>query len=166
MPPANLNFVTLNILPSQNFPELLTSTSLDFDLEYLYKSIMETPLDAQSTEEIPPNSLLFRDPAPSNLPPQTPSVDNAQILVCSALTSLPPSLPPNWHRIPQKVYDYGRRQWNFILLEAIAFRVNGRPGVNMGDAFRRKVAGLDGQDELVLQGASRVISCRLSVCLS
>ena len=169
MPPANPNFAAFEMLPSQNFPELLTSTSLDFDLEYLYKSIMETPLDVRSAEGIPPNSPLFRDPDPSNLPLQTPSVDNAPTLcvVCSASTSLPTSLPPpNWYRIPQKIYDYGRRQWDFIPLEDIYFRVNGRPGVNMGDAFRRRVAGLDGQDELVLQGASSVISCRLSVCLS
>ena len=157
------------MLPSKNFPEPSTSTSLDFDLEYLYKSIMETPLDAQPTEDIPPDSSLFRDPDPSRPPPQTLSVDNASTLcvACSASTSLPPlPPPPNWHRIPQKAYDYGRRQWNFTPLEGISFQVNGRPGVNMGDAFRRRVAGLDGQDELVLQGASSVISCRLSVCPS
>ena len=170
-PPTNSDSVaSAGMLSSQKTLEPLAFPSPDPELELIYKLISEDPLNTQSIQGIPQNPPLFRGPNSSNLPPQTPvPAHNTPSLcvVCSASTSLPSSLPPpNWHRIPQKTYDYGRKQWNFIPLEDISFRVNGRPGVNMGDALRKRVAGLDGQDELVLQGASSVVSCRLSVCLS
>ena len=73
------------------------------------------------------------------------------------------SHPSDWRKIPQKVYGYGKKQWDFRPSEPILFHVNGRPGVNMGDAFRKKFAGLDGRDDLMLQLAGDAFSCRLWV---
>ena len=72
---------------------------------------------------------------------------------------------PDWLKIPQKVYNYGRKQWDFRPSGSIHFCVNGRPGLNMGDALRKKFTGLDGRDDLILQDAPTAISCRLSVRL-
>ena len=74
-----------------------------------------------------------------------------------------PAFPPNWIRVPQRGYDYGRKQWNFERSEPISFSVNGRPGINMGDALRKSFAELDGRDDPVLQDAQGAISCRLLV---
>lgn len=90
----------------------------------------------------------------------------------ASVSSLPPipapsqtvtSHPFNWRKIPQEVYDYGKKQWDFRPSEPILFHVNDRPGVNMGDAFRKKFTGLDGRDDLVLQLAGDTFSCRLWV---
>ena len=178
MPPANLGSVASEeMLSFQNAPELSASASPDFDLEYLYKLILETPSSTRSTQEILPNPPFFHFLDPFILLPQIPaSVDDTTNLCvfCSVLASLPPStspfqvvaLPSNWHRIPQNVYDRGRKQWDFTPSEHIPFGVNGCPGVNMGDALRKRFAGLDRQDEPVLQDASSVISYRLLVRLS
>ena len=78
-----------------------------------------------------------------------------------------PTFPPlNWYRIPQKPYKYGRKQWDSKPLGYIPFSVNGRPGLNMGDALHQRFTDLDGRDELVLQDAPNAISCRLLVRLS
>ena len=71
--------------------------------------------------------------------------------------------PPDWIRIPQRIYDHGRKQLNFNPLEPISFSMNGRPGINMGDALRKAFTGLDGRDEPVLPDAAGAISCRLLV---
>jgi len=83
-----------------------------------------------------------------------------------AIESQAVTFPPNWRKIPQKAYDHGRRQWDFTPSEPILFSVNGRPGVNMGDAFREGFQGLEGWDDLVLQDAGSTVSCRLLVRLS
>ena len=54
---------------------------------------------------------------------------------------------------------------DFEMSEPIPFSVNGRPGINMGDALRKKFTGLDGWDDPVLQEAASAISCRLLVSL-
>ena len=74
----------------------------------------------------------------------------------------PVTFPHHWHEIPQKLYGPGRKQLNFSQLESIFFQVNGSPGVNMGDALRKKFVGLEGRDDLVLHG-TKAISCRFSV---
>lgn len=73
------------------------------------------------------------------------------------------AFPPDWIRVPQRNYDHGRKQWNFKPLEPITFSTSGRPGVNLGDALRKKFADLDGRDDPMLQGAAGAISCRLLV---
>ena len=173
----NMDFVTFEgMLSSQNIRESLAFPPPDPDLERLYRLILETPSDTQSAQEIPLHLPFFHFPDSFSLPPQIPApVDNTTSLcvVCSAPALPPPStppsqavaLPPNWYRVPQNVYDRGQKQWDFTPSEDIPFGVNGRPGVNMGDALRKRFAGLDGQDELVLQDANNVISCRLSVRL-
>lgn len=178
MLPSNLDLFTPEILFSQTIPESLASASLDHGLEHLYELILETPSDTQSTQEITPNFPPFDFQDPLSLPPQIPApVDDIANFrdIRSSSASLPPATPPsqvkalppsNWHEIPQNAYDYGRKQWDFTPSEDISFSVNGCPGINMGDALQKRFAGLDGRDELVLQDASSVISCRLSVGLS
>lgn len=75
------------------------------------------------------------------------------------------ALPANWIKVPQRSYDHGKKQCNFQRSEPVSFRVNGRPGINMGDAFRKTFTGLDGRDSPVLQDATGAISCRLLVGL-
>jgi hypothetical protein len=65
--------------------------------------------------------------------------------------------------VPQK--DYRSKQWSSKRLNPVSFSVNGRPGVNMGDALRKTFVGLDGQDDPVLTDATGAISCRLLVGL-
>ena len=118
----------------------------------------------------PPAGESFEDSSPQIV---TPVDDDAGLrATCSVTTSLlppihssqmAPSYPPNWRRIPQNVYDYGWKQLDFRPSDPILFRVNGYPGVNMGDALRKKFTGLDGRDDLILQDAQDVISCRLWV---
>jgi len=173
MSPANPTLFT----PEETFFAQCTPESLFLsapsDLEYLYERFLET-LSDPSAHEIAANSStsLYHVPEPSSVQPQiaAPVEDVAKFCaVCSTSTFLPPPLstfpPPNWRKIPQKVYDYGRKQLDFTLLPPISFSVNGFPGVNMGDAFHNRFTGLDGRDDLVLQGASSAISCRLSVSL-
>jgi len=156
--PVNQDFdVPEEMVPSQNVPESLWPSASP-DLKHLYELVLGTPWDA--------------------FPPQiAASVDDRAGLctACSASTSLPPPIPPpqdktfpppNWHKIPQKAYDHGRKQWYHTPLGSISFSVNGRPGVNMGNALRKVFMDLDGRDGLVLQEASRIVSCRLSVCSS
>jgi len=139
--------------PFQDVPELLLPSTSP-DLKNLYELIMGTPWDV--------------------LPPQIAPVDDGAVLcaACSATTPLaqpipPPQAttfpPPNWHKIPQNAYDQGQKQWYFTPLESVSFSINGRLGVNMGDARRKRFEGLDGRDDIVLQDASSTISCRLSV---
>jgi len=82
--------------------------------------------------------------------------------------TLPPTLssplattfPPHWVKVPQRDYDQRRKQWSFKQLEPISFSVDGRPGVNMGDALQKKFENLDGRDDPMLQNTSGAISCR------
>ena len=73
------------------------------------------------------------------------------------------TFPPNWIRVPQR--NYRSKQWNFKRLNPISFSVDGRPGVNMGEALRKACADLDGWDDPVLMDAAGAISCRLLVGL-
>ena len=178
MSPANPGFVAPNgVLFFPNVPNLLPLSTFP-DLEYQPELFSETLMDAQSVQEItlyPPSSHI---PVPSRLPPRVAApVDDCTSLciIYSAPTSLPPPtapppaatlLPPNWQRIPQKIYDHGRKQLDFVPLECISFEVNGYLGLNMRDALLKRFTGLDGRDDPVLQGATGAISCRLLVCLS
>ena len=74
--------------------------------------------------------------------------------------------PPKWYEIPQRPYDHGRRQWDYTPSDPILFQVNGYPGVNLGDALRNNLTGLEGRDDLVLQDARTAISCRFLVRFS
>lgn len=82
----------------------------------------------------------------------------------TSIATPPPAtfLPPGWYRIPQTVYDFGTKQYDFEPLESIIFHVDGCPGQNMGDALRNQFPGLCGRDDLVLQEARGAISCRMS----
>ena len=67
-----------------------------------------------------------------------------------------------WYRIPQKTYNRRGKQWNFIPLEDISFRINGRPGVNMGGALRKGVVVSVGRMNWCykMQAASLHTGCR------
>jgi len=83
-----------------------------------------------------------------------------------AMESQTATFPPNWRKIPQKVYDHERRQWDFTPSEPIFFSVNGRPGLNIGDALRENFMGLEGRDDPVLRDVGSTISCQFLVRLS
>ena len=171
--PATLDFLAAEWFLLQNVPEPFAPAFPD--PEYLYNLILEPPLNTQPTQGTTPDSPLHRVPDPLSLAPQIPApADDTTSLriIYSASVSLPPPIPqpqaitlppPDWHRIPQKTYNYGRKQWDFTPSECISFGVNGRPGMNVGDALRKRFTDLDGRDELVLQDANRAISCRFSV---
>ena len=173
----NPDFVASEMFISQYLSGLL-STPTPPNPEDLLKLALETPSDTQSAEGITPDPPPSHVPGPLDPPPQVvaPVDDGTRLcVVCSALISLPPSAPPpqaatlyppNWRRIPQEVYGYGQKQLFFTPSDCISFGVNGRPGVNMRDAFRKRLTGLIGGDDLVLQDAGTVISCRLLVRLS
>ena len=171
------DFVTSGgVSTSQDVSELPLVASSDF--EYPIELILETPYDTQPAHGIAQNTTPSDFLDPSNLPPPTTaSADDWTRLwiAYSVLTSLLPPIPPpqvttllpyNWCKIPQKIYGHGRRQRYFTPSEFISFGVNGRPGVNMGDALQERFTGLDGRDDPVLQDASSAISCRLLVRLS
>ena len=73
------------------------------------------------------------------------------------------TFPFDWIKVPQRSYDHGRKQWDFKPLEPIPFSTGGRPGVNLGDALRKKFTDLDGQDDPMLQDVAGAILCRLLV---
>ena len=179
MSPKNQDFVPFEeIPPFQNAPETL-SLSTSLNLRYPYESTPGIPLDEFLYKNTPPvdewarpcaiysASGLLSPPIP---PPQamtfpSPQVTTSPLPQTITLHSQDTTfLPPNWRKIPQKAYNYGQKQWNFTQLEPIHFSVNGRRGINMGDALRKMFTGLDGRDDLVLQDASSAISCRLLVC--
>lgn len=70
-------------------------------------------------------------------------------------------VPPKFRRIPQGRYKL--KQWDYTPVAPIFFQVNGYPGLNMGDALRKKFTALEGRDDLVLQDAGRTFSCRFLV---
>lgn len=168
---TNPEFIAFEVLLFQNTLDLLPPPTAP-DLENIHE-ISETPRDNQEAIPDPSHPHI---PDPTSRPPTiTTPVDNRMNLcaVCSASSSLPlPVLPPqtatsppsNWHKIPQRVYDHGRKQWDYTPSGCISFGVNDRPGMNIGDALRKRFMDLVGRDDLVLQDAGSVISCRLSVC--
>jgi len=159
---ANPVFASEGYLPQNlhEFPLTSTSPNLEYPHGLLQDTLWSSP-SAQGVLPIPTFGVLD----PSSLPLQIAAIWSAPIPLPPPPQA--PTFPPhNWNCIPQRVYDYGQKQRDFIPSESIYFGVNGRPGVNMGDALSKRFAGLDSRDELVLQDASGAISCRFSVCLS
>jgi hypothetical protein len=165
--PYNPDFFGFETYLLQNDPgSILPFTSLD-----LYDLLPETPPDVQLSQGTTPGSFLtLRDfPDSSSFLPQiaAPVDDGTRICdVCSRPTLLPPQVatfpPPGWLEIPQTAYTYGVKQFDFTPLEPILFYVNGRPGVNMGQALRKVFTGLDGRDDpMLLQNTRLAVSCRL-----
>lgn len=79
------------------------------------------------------------------------------------LLSLPPPASASiryWVQVPQRVYDLGPRQWAFERSEPISFSVNGFPGMNMQEAYRKHFTGLDGRDDPMFRNSAGAISCR------
>jgi len=71
--------------------------------------------------------------------------------------------PTNWIRIPQRIYNYGHKQFDFKRLGPIIFSTKDHLGINLGDAYRKNCTRLNGRDDPMLPGISGVISCRLLV---
>ena len=146
------------------------------DLTHLYE-LLGSPSDTRSSQEITLNSPIPHYDSVSSIPSPRiihPVNDEARpsIIHSASIPPLPPTPTPSqtatfhpsdWRKIPQKVYGYGKKQWDFRPSEPVLFHVNGRPGVNMGDAFRKKFTGLDGRDDLMLRLAGDAFSCRLWV---
>ena len=99
---------------------------------------------------------------PDPFPLSPPHSGGQQSATSPPLVTAPPL---NCIKVPQRNYDHGRRQSGFERSEPISFSVNGRVGINMGDALRKEFTGLDGRDDPVLQEAASAISCRLLVGL-
>lgn len=167
---------------SQNVLEpSLPFTAPDFSHPY-HVSPLEISLGSQSIQEIAPNSSfpLRSIFDPSNSLPQTVAPtdieDRRRTCVIWSASTPPPSLPlappaimspsPKWQEIPQRDYGLGPKQWNYIRLEPVLFRVKGFPGMNMRDALYGEFAALEGRDDQVLRDARLAISCRLLVRLS
>ena len=145
---ANPDFVVPEEMLLRNIPELLTAPP---GLEDLHQLFPENPLDAQAPQEAAPG---FPKTAVSSV-------------ALSASTSVPQAIAPrNWYMIPQRVFDYGRKQWKFTPSEGVSFKVDGFPGMNMRKALEKKFEGLVGQDDIVLQDAKKAASCRLLVRFS
>jgi hypothetical protein len=165
------------MLPPQDVSEpLFPSASLN--LEFLYELLFLLGVPSEpSVQEITPNPPSSSQDvfASSDFPPQTTTpIDDGRRLcaVCSTLISPPSPVPSpqtatfppfHWKMIPQNIYGRGRKQWGFRPSQSVSFNTNGFPGMNMGDALRKRFAGLDGRDDPVLQDASNVISYRLFV---
>lgn len=168
----NPNFISFeDMFGLQNAPEAVQfSTPSDSASPY---GFLATPPGIRSAEETAPDRPL----APHNIPSLsgfmsqivTPANDAPQICaVCSGSASVPPPppvlesivfLPSKWHKIPQDTYS--QKQWDYRASAPIPFQANGSPGFNMGQALNKKFATLEGWDDLVLEGAKGVISCRL-----
>ena len=149
------------------------------DLAYPYE-IFENPPGILSNQEVEtamnPSFLPYCDPVPSSSSPQIDSPANntasLRTIYSAPIPSSPaPALgqnamghPSNWHKIPQTVYGWGKKRWDYQPSEPILFHVNGRPGVNMGDALRNEFTGLDGRDDPMFQDGVDAFSCRLMVC--
>ena len=194
-PPTNQDFVAPEeMVPSQNVPES-PWPSTSSDLKHLYEVVLDIPWDAflpqiaASVDDrvglcvacsaltslpppIPPPQVTMSPPLEATTSPPleattSPPLETTTSPPLEAATSPPPQVttfpPPNWRKIPQKAYDHGRKQWYYTPSESISFSINGRLGVNMGNALRKRFTDLDGRDDLVLQDTSRAISCRLSV---
>ena len=144
---------------SQNFHEFtLTSTSSNLEDPHVQDTLWRSP----STQGALPNPPLGI-PDPSSL----------QFQIAAIWTAPPPPqpqtptfLPHNWDRIPQRVYDYGQKQWDFTPSESIYFGIGGYPGFNMRDALQEHFTGLNLRDELALRDAPGAITFRFSVRFS
>lgn len=110
------------------------------DFLYGYEVLLQETFQSALTVDTHPT------PAPHSTPQPVP-----QVL---------PSGPPRWQRVPQESYDHGRRQFDFRPSEPIRFQVNGLPGVNMGESFRRRYEGLEGRDDTVLEGERTAVTLR------
>ena len=149
------------------------------DFAYPYE-LFENSSSIRSSRELETalNSCfpLHYDPAPSSFSPQPISpVNNAAgpwtiysapvplWLPTPAPSQKTTGCPFNWRKIPQTVYGWGKKQSGYQPSEPILFHVDGRPGVNMGDALRNVFTGLDGRDDPIFQDAGKSFSCRLMV---
>lgn len=125
-----------------------------------------------SHDELTETELRFTGPpeSPSTLLPILPTPLVTEILPLGPTQPISSSpsvtaLPPLWIKVPQRIYDQGKKQWDFKASEPISFSVDGLPGINMRDALRKTCTGLDGLDDPVLQETAGAISCRLLVGL-
>jgi len=124
----------------------LNSDSLNFD--YIPAERREILFPQSTSEMAPPPTLTDPFYLYELLLMETPILPQPVIF-----------LPPKWHKIPQQPYN--QRQWDFRPAQDILFPVHGQPGVNMGDALRKRFTTLEGRDDLVLQGARTAFSCRI-----
>jgi hypothetical protein len=162
----------------QNTPLPVPPSALP-NLTYRH-GLLENSPDMRSSQWITPDPFLplHYDPVSSSFSPQIVTPVNDEGRLCAIYSVSTPPLPPmpapqttpfypsHWRKIPQNVYEHGKKQWDFQPSEPVLFYVNGCPGINMGDALRKKPTGLDGRDDLVLQDAQDTVSCRYWVGFS
>jgi len=153
--PDSLNFDNSVFSASYGIPFELTALSTSFDMR-LYEllliyelALMENPPDSQPTDLDERPQICASCSAVVSPPISPPSPQVATFLF----------LPPKWHQIPQRRYE--QKQWDYSPVASILFPVNGYPGINMMDAFRKKFATLEGWEDPVLEDAGKTFSCRI-----
>lgn len=128
--------------------------STPFDFSYLFEQL---PVETQPGEQLTDDGATISTAGSSSIPTGSPSLLSHRPVT---------SHPPKCYEIPQRPYKYGKKQWSYTPSEPVLFQVEGFPGVNMREAFRKRFAGLKGRDDLVLQHTKKAISCRFLVRLS
>ncbi|KAF9786268.1 hypothetical protein BJ322DRAFT_1108130 [Thelephora terrestris] len=167
--PASANFD--DCTPTQWFMYLLDSDPISPEQMPLYDPTLDSALFSTS---LGPSHLYEIFSTETQLGARSTHVNNRgkTCVVSFSPNSPPPSPPPpspqpvtfeppKWQEIPQRRYNYGRKQWDYKPSEPILFQVNGFPGVNVGDALRNEFTGLEGRDDLVLRDAKMAFSCRI-----
>lgn len=71
-----------------------------------------------------------------------------------------PVLTRYWVPVPQRIYNLGRKQWDYSHSEAILFGMKAFPGINLHDALQKRFTGLIGRDDQVFRNTAGAISCR------
>ena len=127
----------------------LFSTTLDFACLF-----EPPPIETQPGKESTDDGAAISTTSYSPISPASPSLPTLQLVTIHS---------PKCYEVPQRRYNYGKKQWSYTPSEPVLFQVDGFPGINMRDASRKKFAGLKGMDDLVLQNTKKAISCRFSV---
>ena len=128
--------------------------STPFDFSYFFEPL---PVETKPSEQLTDDGATISTAGSSSI-----STGSPPLLSLRSVTSH----PPKCYEIPQRRYKYGKKQWSYTPSEPVLFQVDGLPGINMRDAFRKRFAGLKGMDDLVLQHTKKAISCRFLVRLS
>lgn len=145
-PPTTPGLSNIQPMTTKILPDDTTSNSYPYDVWIMYRE-HNTPV------------------------PITKLLSSTQYVTSKSATTPPAQLPPlvtalplDPIKIPQRNYDQGQcKQWNLKWLNLIPFNMNGRPGINLRDALRKKFMDLNDQDDPMLEDATGAISCQFLV---
>ena len=157
------NFPTSSLMLDMPFVQAAEQSALLFPPAVPGASSIQPQITSVPPDDDARWSYRYQDFSETGLTPTGDQHSSVQLIPPSPPA---PSTPPSLIKIPQRDYDYGRKQKSFKPLEPIIFSTNNSPGMNLGDALHKDFKGLDGRDEPMLQGTRGAISCRLLVSLS